>query len=59
MQVGNEGAKWLAEGLRSNNSLDGISLRSNAIGDMGAELLADALKVRLGCEAEGPKGNKR
>mmetsp|Transcript_11721 Transcript_11721/g.17962 ORF Transcript_11721/g.17962 Transcript_11721/m.17962 type:complete len:335 (+) Transcript_11721:90-1094(+) len=42
-QIGSEGAKSLAEGLRNNTSLDKLYLEGNSIGDEGAIAFRDVL----------------
>ncbi len=42
--IGSEGAKVLAEVLKSNNSIASINLSGNGIGSEGAKVLAEALK---------------
>ena len=39
-EIGDEGAKYLAEGLKSNNTLTTINLEYNEIGNEGAKYLA-------------------
>ena len=45
-QIGDAGAARLADALKSNRSLRGLSLYSNNVGDAGALALVDALQVR-------------
>ena len=42
--IGDEGAKAIADALKSNTSLTTIDLRGNNIGDEGAKAIAEALK---------------
>ena len=43
--IGDEGAEYLAEALKVNNSVTEINLNHNSIGSEGAKHLAEALKV--------------
>jgi hypothetical protein len=43
--IGDEGAKYVAEALKVNTSLTEITLYDNNIGDDGAKYVAEALKV--------------
>lgn len=38
------GAKWIAKGLKSNNTLEVLNIKANVIGDEGCALLAAALE---------------
>ncbi len=44
-QIGDAGAARLADALKANRSLRGLSLYSNNVGDAGALALVDALQV--------------
>ncbi|CAF4318050.1 unnamed protein product, partial [Rotaria magnacalcarata] len=44
-QIGDSGAQYLSEALKTNKSLTLLQLQTNQIGDSGAQYLADALKV--------------
>jgi len=37
------GAKWIAKGLRTNQSLEVLNIKGNIIGDDGCVLIAQAL----------------
>ncbi|WP_215426232.1 hypothetical protein [Rickettsia tamurae] len=43
--IGDEGAKLIAEILKSNNTITKLDLRANKIGDVGAKALAEAVKI--------------
>src|ERR1700729_2155198 len=44
-QIGDEGAKAIADALKVNNNITDIDLAYNQIGTEGAKAIADALKV--------------
>ncbi|CAF3348954.1 unnamed protein product [Rotaria sp. Silwood2] len=50
-QIGNQGAQYLATGLRSNKTLKTLDLYKNRIGDEGAQALADALITNTTCNS--------
>jgi Ran GTPase-activating protein (RanGAP) involved in mRNA processing and transport len=43
--IGDEGARYIADALKVNSSLHDIDLKHNNIGDEGAQAIAEALKV--------------
>eukprot|EP00826_Nyctotherus_ovalis_P014812 TRINITY_DN1415_c0_g4_i2.p1 TRINITY_DN1415_c0_g4~~TRINITY_DN1415_c0_g4_i2.p1 ORF type:complete len:164 (-),score=19.04 TRINITY_DN1415_c0_g4_i2:148-639(-) len=43
--MGNEGAKYISEGLKTNTSLVQLNLRTNCIGDAGIRFICTALGV--------------
>ena len=45
--IGNKGAKAIAEALKVNTSLTQIDLFYNEIGDVGAKAIGEGLKVSL------------
>ena len=44
-RIGAEGAKWLAEAIKINSSLQMINLNGNSIGAEGAKEIAEAIKI--------------
>ncbi|KJE94041.1 hypothetical protein CAOG_009788 [Capsaspora owczarzaki ATCC 30864] len=46
-QIDDAGAQAIAEGLKSNSKVTGLSLWSNQIGDAGARVIAETLKVNM------------
>nr|WP_253308493.1 tetratricopeptide repeat protein [Rickettsia endosymbiont of Ceutorhynchus assimilis] len=44
-QIGDEGAKAIGEGLKTNNTITLLNLQNNQIGAEGAKALAEAIKI--------------
>jgi len=57
INIGNEGARELADALKVNNTLTHLNLSGTNIGDEGASALADALKVNNTLTSLGLDGN--
>ncbi len=57
-KIGAEGAKALAEALKTNASLTTVNLEGNEVGDEGAKALAEALKTNASLTTVDLWGNK-
>lgn len=55
--IGDEGARALAETLKTNSALTKLSIPSNSIGDVGAKALAEALKSNSALTTLDLEGN--
>ncbi|KAF9300443.1 hypothetical protein BGZ91_009807, partial [Linnemannia elongata] len=56
-KIGSNGAKALAEALKTNSTLTNLNLQSNSIGDNGAQALSEALKTNSALTTLNLRGN--